>query len=153
MNIFAINPCPLKSAQYVYKDNPKRGIKMILECAQLLCTALNEKGYITPYKSSHKGHICQIWASESYSNWKWVANHGLELARLYTNDYNKIHKSEKVIKNLLEMIQPEMFEKTCLTMFVNCAKNKSLALDFTNINNVHTAYKKYLKARMDIKNV
>jgi hypothetical protein len=30
--------------------------KMILESAQLLCTALNEKGFTTPYRSTHVRH-------------------------------------------------------------------------------------------------
>jgi len=38
-------------------------------------------------------------------------------------------------------------ETPILSPFANCARNKSLGIDFTTITNVHDAYKNYLCER------
>lgn len=35
--------------------------KMILESVQILCTVLNERGFNTPYQSTHRKHPCVSW--------------------------------------------------------------------------------------------
>ncbi|WP_231579463.1 hypothetical protein [Photobacterium iliopiscarium] len=49
MNIFILDHDIEKCAQYHCDQHV---VKMILESVQLLCTALNKKGFTTPYKST-----------------------------------------------------------------------------------------------------
>lgn len=60
MNIFATYKCPVRSAIYLFRDNPKRGIKMILETCQLLCNVLMYYNVYSPYKKTHFNHPCSI---------------------------------------------------------------------------------------------
>lgn len=71
MNIFYLDPNPALAARY---HCDKHVIKMILESAQLLCTAINYHAgeQVTPYKSTHINHPCSIWVRESFSNWYYV---------------------------------------------------------------------------------
>lgn len=63
MNIFYLDENPNLCAQY---HCDRHVIKMILESAQLLCTALNVVAgqQVTPYKSTHVNHPCSIWVRE-----------------------------------------------------------------------------------------
>lgn len=60
MNIFVLDYNPERAAEY---HCDKHVIKMILESAQMLCTAINEIVgiQITLYKSTHKNHSCSLW--------------------------------------------------------------------------------------------
>lgn len=147
MNIFVTHSCPIKSATYMYRDYPKRGIKMILECAQLMSAAMINNGQDAPYKLTHKHHPCTKWISESKANFEWVLKHYQQLARLYTTDYSKTHKSFNHNNIFKQFITGHSDE---LTPFVNCARNKELNLDFTNIEDTHLAYRKYLQARKEL---
>jgi len=94
MNIFILDIDPRKAAQY---HCDKHVIKMILETAQLLCTAHWETGGEAPYKNTHKNHPCAKWTRESISNYKWLCRLGIELCGEYTHRYNKRHKTEDII--------------------------------------------------------
>lgn len=78
MNIFYLDQDPKLCAQY---HCDKHVVKMILESAQLLCTAVNVAAgeQVTPYKSTHVNHPCSIWVRESYNNWSYVFRLALEL--------------------------------------------------------------------------
>lgn len=78
MNIFYLDQNPKLCAQY---HCDKHVVKMILESAQLLCTAVNVAAgeQITPYKSTHVNHPCSIWVRESFANWDYVINLMLDL--------------------------------------------------------------------------
>ena len=73
MNIFYLDEDPRLCAQY---HCDRHVIKMILESAQLLCTAVNILAgeQVTPYKSTHVNHPCSIWVRESFDNWNYVWN-------------------------------------------------------------------------------
>lgn len=88
----------IKSAQSL--DN-LRVVKMILESAQLMCTAINvlEGEQITPYKSTHKNHPCSIWTRESYFNFHNLYEHAIAMNKEYTERFNKEHKCLKVIED------------------------------------------------------
>ena len=81
---------------------------MILESTQLLCTAHhlspNKMGYKPPYKLTHKNHPSALWTRESVSNYKWLCKLGKELCIEYTYRYNKEHKSEKYIDELMNNV-------------------------------------------------
>lgn len=71
MNIFILDQDPVTCATY---HCDKHVIKMILESAQLLSTAVNVLSgkQVAPYKSTHINHPCSIWARQSYANFAWL---------------------------------------------------------------------------------
>ena len=74
-------------------------VKMTLESAQMLCTAINVCGGESPYKTTHLNHPCSIWARHNYDNFMWLKRHALELAYEYTRRFGKVHKSQAVIEH------------------------------------------------------
>lgn len=94
MNIFVLDRDPVEAAR---QQCDQHVVKMCLETAQMLCTALRHHGVESEYKSSHINHPCNIWARETRSNFLWLCDHGIELCREYTCRYRKMHKSESVI--------------------------------------------------------
>jgi len=98
MNIFFLDWDVKKCSQY---HCDKHVVKMILETAQLLCSAHHITNQVTdqiPYKLSHKNHPCAIWVRESLSNYLYLCELGLELSKEYTHRYGKRHKSQDVIE-------------------------------------------------------
>lgn len=151
MNIFVTDKCPVKCAEYL--DN-KRVVKMVLETTQMLCTAINELHgkQLTPYKSTHKNHPCNVWVRKSYRNWCWLLRHGFALSEEYTKRYGKTHKCLQVLSFLKQnafLLRRLFKEKQVLTPFNNSARNKALGIDYTVEFNVFTAYQKYLNDRWD----
>lgn len=75
---------------------------MILESVQMLCTALNKKGFTTPYKSTHSKHPCVLWVEESYDNFQWLSGLAIALNNEYRYRYEKDtdHKSIQVLGEL-----------------------------------------------------
>jgi len=94
MNIFILDYDIEKCVQY---HNNKHCIKMILEQAQLLCSAHWMNDNPAPYKLTHKNHPCSIWTRESIENYNWLCEMSLALSKEYTHRYNKIHKTEEII--------------------------------------------------------
>jgi hypothetical protein len=132
MNIFVTHECPIKSARFL--DN-KRVIKMILDSAQLLSSAINISGGNAPYKSTHVNHPCSIWTRTSKSNYIWLLNHFDALCKEYTRRYQKIHKSNHYYQFFLQ--SANLINDIGLTPFPNCTT-------FKHITNVHQAYITYL---------
>ena len=95
MNIFYLHKDPIKAAQYQYN---KHVVKMILESAQMLCTAHHhyaeklgyDNSYI-PYKKAHYNHPSTIWTRQNSRNYYWLYHHMLALGDEYTKRYNKTH--------------------------------------------------------------
>jgi len=100
MNIFYLHELAMICAQ-MHVD--KHVVKMILETAQLLCTAVWLSGGEAPYKATHKNHPSAIWARESKGNWLWLRELGLELCKEYKYRYgeHKEHKTQKVLEGLV----------------------------------------------------
>lgn len=142
MNIFATSPCPMQAAKNL---DDKRVVKMILETAQLLCTALSESGLKTPYRSTHKSHPAALWARASRDNFKWLITHGLALCEVYKQAYGRTHKSQDVIKWCATHITH--VKAGPLTQFSNCAANKSLNIDFKSEVDPVKAYRSYMQVR------
>ena len=99
MNIFILDNGIEKCAQYHCDQHV---VKMILESAQMLCTALNKKGFTTPYKSTHIKHPCVLWVEESYDNFIWLKNLAFELNVEYRFRFEKDsdHKSISILKEI-----------------------------------------------------
>ena len=96
MNIFVVDKDP-KVAATMLCD--KHVVKMIVETAQMLCTAANALGHQdTPYRPTHKKHPCTLWTAESKANWDWLIEHGLEMCAEYTRRYGRRHKTQDVIE-------------------------------------------------------
>lgn len=77
--------------------------KMILESVQILCTVLNERGFDTPYKSTHRKHPCVLWVDQSYENFLWLAEltDALNQEYRYRYDKDRDHASFRVLGDIL----------------------------------------------------
>tara|TARA_R110002153_G_scaffold246945_1_gene402902 strand:+ start:186 stop:680 length:495 start_codon:yes stop_codon:yes gene_type:complete len=92
LNIFYLHEDPRKAAEYQYN---KHVVKMILESAQMLCTAHHhfDNGDNVPYKKAHYNHPSTIWVRQNSRNYYWLYNHMLALGKEYTRRYGKTHLS------------------------------------------------------------
>jgi hypothetical protein len=95
MNIFYLHHSPYIAAKVQYN---KHVVKMILESAQMLCTAHHvygneEQKLNVPYKQAHLNHPSTIWARQCRANYRWLYLHMLALGYEYTKRYNKTHAS------------------------------------------------------------
>ena len=90
MNIFYLDNDPAKAASYQYN---KHKVKMILESAQMLCTAHHHygNGHNVPYKKAHYNHPSTIWCRQNASQYMWLYDHMIALGKEYTKRYNKTH--------------------------------------------------------------
>lgn len=104
MNIFILDKDPIKAAKY---QCDKHVVKMILESAQMLCTAVNLTGGQAKYKATHKNHPCTKWARETKANFNWLKKHGLALCQEYTDRYGKRHKSQDIIESVTDETIPD----------------------------------------------
>ena len=108
MNIFAVHPDPRVSAQMLCD---KHVVKMPLESAQMLCTALDRHGVQLPYiadggwayRPCYQKHPCTLWAGDTRANYKWLTHHALEMCEEYTRRYSKRGKWQSVIERAAEM--------------------------------------------------
>ena len=105
MNLFYLNHDPKIAAANHYD---KHKVKMILEAAQMLCTAhhaLGEQhGYDTsyvPYKKAHLNHPSTVWVRSSAEHYVWTCDYMIALSNEYTKRYNKIHMSVHKLSNIL----------------------------------------------------
>ena len=103
MNIFYLDKCPVKAAQVQYN---KHVVKMILESAQMLCTAhhcYGDKDQVknVPYKQAHLNHPSTVWTRRSKSTYMWLYNHMMALGDEYTKRYGKTHLSITKCKDFL----------------------------------------------------
>ena len=95
MNIFYLHPNPNKAAAYHYD---KHKVKMILEAAQMFCTAHHhyaelyeyDASYI-PYKKAHYNHPSTQWARENMQHYFWPYDYMIALGKEYTKRYKKKH--------------------------------------------------------------
>jgi len=96
MNIFVLDLDPKTCAQY---HTDKHVVKMILEHAQMMSTALRVSGVDAGYKIAYLNHPCTKWVRESLANYNWLYDLtfylNLEYRRRFNHDYN--HKSFDII--------------------------------------------------------
>ena len=113
MNVFYLHSDPQKCAEWAVD---KHVVKMILEAAQLLCTAhrlLDGDEYIDKtktgrsvkrwrlpdpsddtflYTATHVNHPCAVWCRESNNNYNWLWCYLYEHCCEYNHRYGKLHK-------------------------------------------------------------
>jgi len=113
MNIFVLDTDIERCARYHCDRHVN---KMILESVQILCTVLNERGFDTPYKSTHRNHPCVGWADRSYDNFLWLAElaHALNLEYRFRYDKERDHASIRVLGDIVHL----RYESVGLTEFV-----------------------------------
>ena len=112
MNIFILDHDIKRCAEY---HCDQHAIKMILESVQLLCTALNKKGFETPYKSTHQKHPCVLWVEESYDNFEWLTQLTIALNDEYRYRFGK--KNDHKSMSVLSQIQNLKYERNGVTQF------------------------------------
>lgn len=161
MNIFATDPDPRKAADAL---DDKRIVKMIVESAQMLSTAIHEmspkvwqfllsesqdiatyQGYKTIYFPTHVNHPCNVWVRETVDNFSWLYSHASRMLAIYTDRYERRHASATCINIAGE--HWDILPTGGLTPFANAARRKDMDIDFTHIEDTHEAYRLYLKAR------
>jgi hypothetical protein len=102
MNIFVVDYDPVKAAKSLAD---KHVVKMILESAQMLCTAHRMIDEDVPekfYKVTHKNHPCAKWVREAKENYNWLAVHWVALMDEYKYRYDKNHACLKLYPDLLQ---------------------------------------------------
>ena len=98
INIFVLDTDPELAAKY---HCDKHVVKMILETAQILSTALRTSyGISYGYAITHASHPSVMWARESLINFGWLVRLGKELCKEYTFRYNKVHRCQDLIDNI-----------------------------------------------------
>ena len=119
MNIFYLHQDPVKAAEYQYN---KHVVKMILESAQILCTAHHEimgDDATVPYKRAHVNHPSTVWARTSSDNYKWLYNHFVALSNEYKKRYGKEHLSYTKCNTFLS-VTPSKLKSIGLTKMPQC---------------------------------
>ena len=139
MNLFILDTCPVKAAQL---QCDKHVPKMIVESGQMLSTAhrmldgimekrpsksgktmvkywrMENKYYeSTLYSAVHTHHPCTVWTMESSENYKWHYEHFLALCDEYTYRYDKTHKTDRILRDILSVMPVNMPQKNTLTEF------------------------------------
>lgn len=103
MNIFYLSTDPVVAAEY---HNDKHVVKMILETAQLLCTAHrildNIKDPSPLYKATHKNHPSAVWARSNINNYQWLYNLFCSLCDEYTFRYGRVHLTDSKLRDILK---------------------------------------------------
>lgn len=140
MNIFVLDK-DINKCVSMYHN--KHVVKMVLETAQLLCSA-HEQGS-APYKRTHYNHPCSKWVRESTSNYLWACDLGKAIAAEYTKRYGKRHKSEDVIDWCEERI-PDSIPYGKLTDLPQCMPDEYKDKDTIQ------AYNNYYKYKLSVLN-
>jgi hypothetical protein len=139
MNLFVPSPEIRPSVEAL---DDKRVVKMVLETAQLLSTAiriLDPDTTLPIYKITHKNHPVSIWMRSSINNYAYGVNYFIVICREYTYRFGKTHKCEQLLPHFIEFMKWLHTERNfpmTQTPFANCTDFKS--------DEVHTAYKKAL---------
>lgn len=94
MQLFIVSANPLECAEFL---DDKRVIKIILESAQMISTAIG-KGY----KPCFLNHPCNVWIREDPVHLSWVYRYFLSLVYVYKKRYNKVHKAFRELNTIFK---------------------------------------------------
>lgn len=146
MNIFCTSDCPIESAQFL---DDKRCIKMCLETAQLLSSALRLCGHSGEglYKITHKNHPSNVWARTTQGNYKWLLEHFRALCNEYNRRTGKTHASSKLLPAFERGVS--LIPEGERMPFSNNARNLTKGVDFTHEKDTIKAYQLYLSERWE----
>ncbi len=135
MNIFVLDKNIKLCAEYHCDQHV---VKMILESVQMLCTALNKKGFETPYKSTHANHPCVLWVEHSYSNFVWLTGLTKALNAEYRYRFNKTHDHKSM--NVLAQVEKLKYPDLGLTKFA-----QAMPEQYRVKGNVVAAYRNFYR--------
>lgn len=86
----------------------KHVIKMIVEYAQLLCTAhhLGDAVLTTDererlYRLTHQNHPCAVWVRGASSHYDWLYRLFVALCDEYTHRYGRVHLTDSKLRHVL----------------------------------------------------
>ncbi len=107
MNVFWLDEDPRLAARYHCDQHVN---KMLLEAAQVLCTAARHNGYEAEflYRSTHADHPVTRWAGESRANWLRLREHARTLNAEFTERYG--HDDDHASWAVIERIDPDAIE-------------------------------------------
>lgn len=155
MNIFILSTTPSIAASYHCDQHLN---EMILESAQMICTALDIRGCF-PYEGkrlglylpTHHNHPCTQWVAEHGSHVIWLKNlvHSLDQIRKDINMSQYSHSSRWVFDEAFEFYRPkspEEYESSPL-YFAEAITPKHIK-DMQGVDTV-TKYRLYYKWKKD----
>jgi len=126
MNIFIFDNDPIENAK---QHCDKHVVKMILEYAQLLCTAhrvLDNTVSDVMYRATHAHHPCTKWVMDSKENYMYLYKLMCAVMDEYTFRYGKVHLTDKKLREILNTCPKTIISKG-LTNFAqampDCYKN------------------------------
>jgi hypothetical protein len=109
MNIFYLDREPVIAAKQHYN---KHVVKMVLEAAQLLCTAHHVCGDgNVPYKKTHVNHPSAVWVRSSKAHYMWCYAYMLALGDEYELRYGRRHLTIEKCKDVLANIPYQITEE------------------------------------------
>lgn len=135
MNLFAVDPLPGMSA--IALDD-RRLVKMVLETAQLLSTAVHQGAVFADgevYRPTHVNHPVSKWVREDARNLGWTFLYFHALLNEYEMRFKRRHACNVIAQRLL---LPEAFSSDPAT-FCNCTPYPELP--------VHGAYRLTLNVK------
>ncbi len=158
--------CPQAAAQCLVD---RHVVKMILESAQLLCTAhrildgrmiagksktgRNVKRFVLDdqrdsvlYVATHVNHPSAVWARQSVENYNWLYEHFYALGQEYTYRYNKKHKCFDGDMSYMLQSPPHNLREYDMTLMPSAMADEYKISDDPLIN--YRNYYKVGKARM-----
>ena len=109
MNIFYLNKNPKVAA---IEHNDKHCVKMILEYAQMLCTAHREldgdkrPDDLNMYRRAHLNHPSTVWTRENKPHYDWLYRLFVYLSEEYRYRYSKVHATDLRLREVLK-VPPE----------------------------------------------
>lgn len=136
MNIFATSDDPRRCALAL---DDKRLVKMALESTQILSAVMHNYGLAGPYRPTHQGHPCVLWAGVNRLNYDWLLEHLRHLGLEYSYRFGKDHRSLDHLRTL-ERFAPRVPWSGKLDEFPNCTKYKEVA-------DVYRAYRLHLSTK------
>ena len=147
MNIFYLHQNPEQASRYQYN---KHIVKMILESAQMLCTAhhcIMGSDADVPYKAAHRNHPSTKWARQSGENYTWLYRHMMELGREYEKRYGKKHLSIIKCEDPLSILPGGILE-TGLTKMPQCMPD-----EYKDDCSIQAYWNYYIHGKKDIANL
>lgn len=121
MNIFVTSEDPKQCARML---DDQRLVKMVLETAQLLSTAMHLVGGIGCYRPTHANHPCTQWVAKCRGNYLWTLWLFDELCLEYENRYQRTHKCAE--HRLLFCAGLTQMPPGGRTSFANCTPYKEM---------------------------
>ena len=159
MNIFILSWCVQECAEWHFDMHV---VKMIVELAQLLCTAhwqlnrpeKNERRFAKKliYRETHKNHPCALWVRAHINNYRFTVKLAKALCQeyyfRYGQDKNKRHKTETVI-DFLSRHEPKYTRNDNLVLIGphKVTKPAQAMFDVYRVeNDAISAYRKYYQS-------